>query len=367
MAKKFRYSHLFTKSTGNQAISAAEEKLRQAEIALAVADGEEKILFKNENEEVVAVPTEEQVDAKLANKTDYIVNGANGRALIFNETDGGGAKFEHNDGTWSFAGVNDGGANGLAAQVYAVDSQNGYKGTKLDVTVGGLYYTKGEESGKPLAQRDVEANEVATKGDIEGASSVITEEIEALEENKFGAVEYDSSTKHINFYANATASTVLGYVDATDFIKDGMIDEVKIEDKVISGDTVRCLVIIWNTDAGKQEVDIPLSDIFDPSNYYTKAETDALLAGKTDTATTAALNDVVTAHTANTDIHVTTAQTAAWDAKLDASDIATLTLSEKVLTNGGNVEISITDLSTSGEADVDDDDEGNIILEAGEF
>ena len=256
MAKKFRYSHLFTTKIGNEAISAAEEKLREAEIGLAVADGEEKILFKNENGDVVAVPTEEQVDAKLANKTDYIVNGANGRALMFNETDGGGAKFEHNDGTWSFAGVNDGGADGLAAQVYAVDSQNGYKGTKLDVTVGGLYYTKGEESGKPLAQRDVEKNEVATKGDIQDVSSAITEEIEALEENKFGAVEYDADTKHINFYAESTSGEVLGYVDAAEFVVDGMIKEVKIDDVVISGQTVRCLVIIWNTDAGDKETDI---------------------------------------------------------------------------------------------------------------
>ncbi len=39
----------------------------------------------------------------------------------------------------------------------------------------------------------------------------------------------------------------------------------------------------------------------------------------TSTATTDALNTVVTAHTANTDIHVTTAQTSAWNAKSDFS------------------------------------------------
>lgn len=39
----------------------------------------------------------------------------------------------------------------------------------------------------------------------------------------------------------------------------------------------------------------------------------------TTTATTDALNTVVTAHTANTDIHVTTAQTAAWDGKSNFS------------------------------------------------
>lgn len=113
--------------------------------------------------------TKAETDDLLDNKTDYQVNGTNGKALMFNETDGGGAKFEHNDGTWSFAGVNDGGKNGLAAQIYAVEPSNSYKGTKLDVTVGGLYYTKGDESGKPVAQRDVEANEVATKGNVASA------------------------------------------------------------------------------------------------------------------------------------------------------------------------------------------------------
>jgi len=112
--------------------------------------------------------TKAETDDLLANKTDYVVNGTNGRALMFNETDGGGAKFEHNDGTWSFAGVNDGGKNGLAGQIYAIDHNNGNKGVKLDVTVGGLYYTKGDESGKAVAERDVEANEVATKGNVAG-------------------------------------------------------------------------------------------------------------------------------------------------------------------------------------------------------
>lgn len=392
MAKKFRYSHLFTTKSGSTAISAAEEKLREAEIGLAVADGEEKILFKNENEEVVAVPTEEQVDAKLANKTDYEVNGSNGRALIFNETDGGGAKFEHNDGTWSFAGVNNGGANGLAAQVYAVDSQNDYKGTKLDVTVGGLYYTKGEESGKPASQRDVEANEVATKGDIQDASSAITDAIEdltdaveTLQDTKFGAVEYDADTKHINFYAESTGGTVLGYVDAEDFVVDGMIKEVKIDDVVISGQTVRCLVIIWNTDAGDKETDIPLTDIFDPENYYNKTQIDNIVDGIEDeidevaSAITDIQDDITEINTAITEIQdditeingaivdIESAITDIQDEMLIDDDIATLTVAEKSLVNGGNVEISVTELSTSGATDFGTDEEGNILLEAGEF
>lgn len=92
----------------------------------------------------------------------------------------------------------------------------------------------------------------------------------------FGAVEYDSNTKHINFKHDATGTT-LAYVDATDFIKDGMVDTVEIDTPsggTYSGQT--CLIITFNTDAGKEEIDIPISDIFDADNYYTVDEIDEM-------------------------------------------------------------------------------------------
>ena len=52
---------------------------------------------------------------------------------------------------------------------------------------------------------------------------------------------------------------------------DGMIENVSIE--TISG--VSYLVIDFNTASGKEDIQIPLTDIFDPSNYYTKAQIDA--------------------------------------------------------------------------------------------
>ena len=48
---------------------------------------------------------------------------------------------------------------------------------------------------------------------------------------------------------------------------------------------VEVLQITWNSAAGGQVTNIPLSDIFDPSNYYTKQEVDASLSGKQDTLT----------------------------------------------------------------------------------
>ena len=87
---------------------------------------------------------------------------------------------------------------------------------------------------------------------------------------------YDSVSQEIKFY---NGNTEVYSVDASDFVIDGMIDDVRIE--TISG--VTYLVIDFNTASGKEDIQIPLTDIFDPSNYYTKAEIDASLSGKQDT------------------------------------------------------------------------------------
>ena len=105
--------------------------------------------------------------AGFSNKVDRIISGAEegSRAIVTNEADGGCLKYEHADGTYSAVAVNNGGKDGIAAQLYAIDKDTN-KGSKFDVTTHGIYYVKGNESGKTPAQRDIEANEVATKKDI---------------------------------------------------------------------------------------------------------------------------------------------------------------------------------------------------------
>jgi hypothetical protein len=97
-------------------------------------------------------------------------------------------------------------------------------------------------------------------------------------EGFFGAVAYDSQTKRINFYNTSVEGDVLGYVDATDFIKDGMVSNVEIKNVAGKG---TCIVITFNSDAGKQAIEIPISQIFDASNYYTIAQTQAYVSGYT--------------------------------------------------------------------------------------
>ena len=80
--------------------------------------------------------------------------------------------------------------------------------------------------------------------------------------NLGASLAYDSKTKKIEL-RNAEGRT-LSEIDATDFVKDGMVNNV-----AIVGDY---LVITFNTDAGKEAINIPMSSFFDASAYYTKTE-----------------------------------------------------------------------------------------------
>lgn len=87
--------------------------------------------------------------------------------------------------------------------------------------------------------------------------------------SKIAYAEYNTQSKVIVFYNtadNPTSDNILCYIDARDFIKDGMVDSVVVED----GN----LVITFNTESGKEPIRIALSDIFNPDNYYTKQQID---------------------------------------------------------------------------------------------
>lgn len=139
--------------------------------------------------------------------------------------------------------------------------------------------------------------------------------------------EMSGQTHVINFY---NGQTVKATINADEFIKDGMVDTV-----VVSGSN---LVITFNTDSGKQPIIIPLSDIFDPTNYYTTGQTDNLIAaatsGKADTT-------ALTAHTSDTTIHVTASDKTAWNGKQDAlvSGTNIKTVNNQSLLGSGNIEI----------------------------
>ena len=184
--------------------------------------------------------------------------------------------------------------------------------------------------------------------------------------SKFAGAAWNSTDKKIYFYDNASATgTALAYIDATDFVKDGFLQSVTIENKTISGESVPCLVFIWNTDAGIQETDIPLSGIFDPTNYvsvatftaYTastdtalgnKADTTAMtqaiseaVSGKADSSTVETLSGTVTAHTSDSTIHVTSSDKSTWSGKQDAlvSGTNIKTINNESILGSGNISI----------------------------
>lgn len=97
--------------------------------------------------------------------------------------------------------------------------------------------------------------------------------------------EYDSVNHNI-LLKNADGDT-LSTIDATDFIKDGMIDNVEIVNNN--------LIITFNTDSGKETITIPLTSIFDPDDYYTKAECDSTFLTSSDLSTYALKSELPTA------------------------------------------------------------------------
>lgn len=128
----------------------------------------------------------------------------------------------------------------------------------------------------------------ALKSEIPDVSHFVTDEdlVDALDDyytkeeadekfqpkgDYFDDAAYDTERKEIVFYSNGVEKDS---IDARPFIKDGMVSDVRIV-----GDD---LVITFNTDSGKEPISIPLSSIFNPSNYYTKDESDGRFQPKGD-------------------------------------------------------------------------------------
>lgn len=198
-------------------------------------------------------------------------------------------------------------------------------------------YTKAESDAKYATKEYISGmtDNFYTKGQ--------TNELLAAKADKVSAVAsaaYNSTNKTIDF--KNISGTVISSVDARDFIKDGMVDNVEIVNNN--------LVITFNADASKEAITVPLTSIFDPTNYYTKSEVDSALSAKADTSLVETISGNVvtlsgevqtisgnsytkqevdgklankadlsafTAHTADTTIHVTASEKSNWNGKQD--------------------------------------------------
>ena len=82
--------------------------------------------------------------------------------------------------------------------------------------------------------------------------------------NLANRIEWDSNAKTLKLYSG---NHLLGSVDGASWVKDGMVQSA-----AIVGNN---LEITFNTDAGKEKISVPLTDIFNPDNYYNKTEIDS--------------------------------------------------------------------------------------------
>lgn len=214
------------------------------------------------------------------------------------------------------------------------------------IEIGGETVTKQNIN----AKFDAIANQESGGGDVTGL---------------FADASYDSQTKHINFYDKD--NTLVAYVDATDFIKDGMVSNVEI----LNGN----LVITFNTDAGKEPITIPLTDIFNPNNYYTKTDANALFATQVVVneeiaariAGDNAINTALGAKADKSDTYTKAQVDTALSAKVDQSDFDTKeevistalntlnTTKQDKLTAGANITIQNNVISSTSEPQVQSD------------
>lgn len=166
--------------------------------------------------------------------------------------------------------------NNIISKFSAIANQESGGGGGGDLT---NYYTKSETNA--LLEDKADVDDTYTKTQVDDAIDNAIENIDLSDyytkaqtdalipdvSNYFDGAEYDSNTKRINF---KHGQTVKAYIDATAFIKDGMVSNVEI--------TNGNLVITFNTDAGKEPITIPLTDIFNPANYYDKTTADSTFA-----------------------------------------------------------------------------------------
>ena len=82
--------------------------------------------------------------------------------------------------------------------------------------------------------------------------------------NLANKLEWDSNAKSLKLYSG---NHLLATVDGSTWVKDGMVESAAI--------VANNLEITFNTDSGKEKISVPLTDIFNPDNYYNKTEIDS--------------------------------------------------------------------------------------------
>ena len=163
----------------------------------------------------------------------------------------------------------------LAGKVDAVEGSRlmtDAEGTKLDSVAEGAQVNVIEAvkvNGSALEITDkavnIEIEAPKVKG-VDGADKMLslTEAGEVKSELSIAYVKADASgdgKPYISLFGKG-GTTLISNIDATDFIKDGMINSVELVD---TAEGKKALRLTWNTDAGKEVVDVDVTGLLD---YY---------------------------------------------------------------------------------------------------
>lgn len=168
----------------------------------------------------------------------------------------------------------------------------------------------------------------------------------ALKRNTFANAEYVASEKMI--YLSNGFGEVIDSIDCTSFVIDGMVQDVSLSGNI--------LTITFNTDAGKQNIDIDLTEFINPQNYYTKTETDNIVDSSFTSAVTYVDSEVLSARTdasAYTDAALVSAKTYtdnAIDSSKTYTDNAINNTNEHILTFEKTTAIALNELKQEIEA-----------------
>ena len=172
----------------------------------------------------------------------------------------------------------------------------------------------------------------------------------ALKRNTFADATYSASEKMI--YLSNGFGEVIDSIDCTDFVIDGMVESVTLNGNI--------LTITFNTDSGKQNIDIDLTEFINPQNYYTKTETDNIVNSSFTSAVTYVDSEVLSARTdasAYTDAALASANTYTDNEVLSArtdskiyTDNAIDSVNEHILTFEKTTSIALNELKKELEA-----------------
>ena len=188
------------------------------------------------------------------------------------------------------------------ASTGTVDTLSG--ATKDHITNGDIHVTSAQKTAWTNG-----ANSGASAWTAVTALSAATTALSNATKDYFDGAEYVSSAKTIVF---KHGTTVKSSIDASAFIKDGMVSSVTVS----NGN----MVVTFNTDAGREDITIPLTDIFNPDNYYTKTEINNGVSASTKSLSASVVNHINSAAS-----HVSASDRTNWNGKQSAiSDLAAI-------------------------------------------